>query len=257
MRRLARILLGTLAAFFAIVSYTWITLPDVRSLRRDNPSDTAFMRLRAREAAAAGAPVRKVQRWVSYRRISPALVRAVLVAEDSAFWQHDGLDYEEIKASMEVNWAKGDMVRGASTITQQLSKNLYLSPTRNPYRKLTELLITRRLEAELSKGRILEIYLNVIEWGDGLWGVEAAAQRYFGVPASSLSPEQAALLAGAIINPRRYSPANPNARLRNRQRIILGRMGEFTPPPPAPAPIPSIDVPIVPGLPPVLGGAGS
>jgi monofunctional biosynthetic peptidoglycan transglycosylase len=255
--RVARYALGAVAALFAIAAYTWITLPDVRALRRDNPTDTAFMRLRAREAQTAGAPVRKSQRWVSYRRISPALVRAVLVAEDSAFWQHDGIDLEEIKASMEVNWAKGDMIRGASTITQQLAKNLYLSPTRNPYRKLTELMISRRLEAELSKGRILEIYLNVIEWGDGIWGVEAASQRYFGVPASSLSPEQAALLAGAIINPRRYSPASPNARLRNRQRIILGRMGDFTPPAPAPAPMPSTDLPIVPGLPPVLGGSGS
>jgi monofunctional biosynthetic peptidoglycan transglycosylase len=260
MRRLkvfGRYALAALAVLFATLSYTWITLPDVRPLRRENPVDTAFMRLRAREATAAGVPVRKAQRWVTYRRINPALVRAVLVAEDSAFWQHDGLDYDEIKASMEVNWAKGDLIRGASTITQQLAKNLYLSPTRNPYRKITELMITRRLEAELSKGRILEIYLNVIEWGDGIWGVEAASQRYFGVPAAALAPEQAALMAGAIINPRRYSPATPGARLRNRQKIILGRMGEFTPPPPAPTPIPSADVPIAPGLPPVLGGTGS
>src|SRR4029453_8562166 len=110
------------------------------------------------------------------------------------------------------------------TITQQLAKNLYLSPTRNPYRKVTELFITRRLEAELSKSRILEIYLNVIEWGDGIWGIEAASQRYFGTSASDLSADQAALLAAAIVNPRVYSPARPNATLLRRQQIILSRM---------------------------------
>ena len=188
------------------------------------------MDMRAREAVAAGKPVKKVQRWVNYGRISPSLVRAVLVAEDSAFWSHDGIDLEEIKASIEDSWENGEPMRGASTITQQLAKNLYLSPSRNPLRKLTELFITRRLEVELPKRRILELYLNLIEWGDGLWGCEAAARAYFGVSAADLSPTQAALLAGAIINPRRYSPAHPNARLLRRQAIILRRMGEVTPP---------------------------
>jgi len=153
------------------------------------------------------------------------LVRAVLVAEDAAFFSHDGVDYDELRISMEKNWERWEFLRGASTITQQLAKNLYLSPSRNPYRKVRELMITRRLEAELSKTRILELYLNLIEWGDGIWGAEAAAQRYFGVSASDLSAEQAALLAGAIINPRVYSPAHPNKRLLQRQQIILGRMG--------------------------------
>lgn len=243
---------------FATLAYTWITLPDVRALRIGNPSRTAFMRLRAAQAAAAGRPVRQIQRWIGYRRISPALVRAVLVAEDAGFWQHEGIDLEEIRASMEVNWMRGNLVRGGSTITQQLAKNLYLSPTRNPYRKVTELLITRRLEAELPKGRILELYLNVIEWGDGVWGVEAASQRYFGISSADLSAPQAALLAAAIINPVRYSPAHPNARLLRRQQIILGRMGDVTPPAPAPMPVPALNVPIVPGIPPaILGGAGS
>ena len=116
-------------------------------------------------------------------------------------------------------------MRGASTITQQLAKNLYLSPTRNPVRKLTELFITRRLEHELSKTRIFELYLNNIEWGDGIWGAEAAAQTYFGIPASAVGPDQAALMAGAIINPRVLNIAKPNGRLRARQRIIRARMG--------------------------------
>lgn len=186
--------------------------------------------MRAAQARKAGKPVRKVQRWVSYGRISPSLVKAVLFAEDSAFWSHDGIDMDEIKASIEDSWESGEPLRGASTITQQLAKNLYLSPSRNPTRKVTELLITRRLEAELSKRRILELYLNLIEWGDGLWGCEAAARAYFGVSASDLTPEQAALMAGAIINPVRYSPAHPNARLLRRQAIILRRMGSVTPP---------------------------
>ena len=123
------------------------------------------------------------------------------------------------------DWQRGRAIRGASTITQQLAKNLYLSPSRNPLRKLNELIIARRLEAELPKARIFEIYLNVIEWGDGVWGAEAASRTYFGVSASALSRDQAALLAAAIINPRVYSPARPPARLIRRQRIILARMG--------------------------------
>jgi monofunctional biosynthetic peptidoglycan transglycosylase len=230
LRLIGRVVLGGLALAFAALSYAWLTLPDVRPLRTTVPSSTAWMDMRAREAVAAGKPVKKVQRWVNYGRISPSLVRAVLVAEDSAFWSHEGIDLEEIKASIEDSWENGEPMRGASTITQQLAKNLYLSPTRNPLRKLTELFITRRLEVELPKRRILELYLNLIEWGDGIWGCEAAARAYFGISAAELSPTQAALLAGAIINPRRYSPARPNARLLRRQAIILRRMGDVTPP---------------------------
>ena len=165
-------------------------------------------------------------------RISPSLKRAVLVAEDSGFWEHEGVDLEQIRASVEVNLERGQAVRGASTITQQLAKNLYLSPSRNPIRKLKELIIARRLEAALPKARILEIYLNVIEWGDGIWGAEAAAQKYFGTSASAVGASQAALMAGAIINPRVLNPANPNPRLLRRQRLIMRRMGAVTPPAP-------------------------
>lgn len=217
---------------FACLSYSWITLPDVRALRRENPADTAFMRIRAAEARAAGRPARLVQHWTPYGRISPLLKRAVLVAEDAAFWDHDGVDFDELRASIATKWTRGGVLRGGSTITQQLAKNLYLSETRNPYRKVVELMITRRLEAELSKARILELYLNVIEWGDGIWGADAAARAYFGRPASDLTMEQAALMAGAIINPRIYTPRKPNARLLRRQQIILRRMGDVAPPPP-------------------------
>jgi monofunctional biosynthetic peptidoglycan transglycosylase len=234
LRRAPRILLGAAAAGFALLAYAYLTLPDVRPLARLNPSTTAFMELRAREARAEGKVPRQLQRWVSYRRISPQLSRAVLVAEDDAFWQHEGVDFAQMQESLEVDWTKGRFVRGASTITQQLAKNLYLSPSRNPIRKFRELIITRRLEAELKKARILELYLNVIEWGDGIYGAEAAARTYFSTSASALDATQAALLAGAIVNPRVLNPAHPTARLRGRQQLILRRMGAVSPPAPEP-----------------------
>src|SRR5687768_7239650 len=222
------------ATGFAVLGYVYLTLPDVRVLAKTNPESTAWMDMRAAEAARDGKSTRRVQRWVPYSRISQNLKRAVLVAEDAAFWDHEGIDLEELRKSIEINWEQGRAVRGASTITQQLAKNLYLSPSRNPMRKLRELIIARRMEASLPKARIFEIYLNSIEWGDGIWGAEAAARTYFGIPASAINAQQAALLAGAIINPRVHNPARPTARLLNRQRIILGRMGDVTPPAPAP-----------------------
>jgi len=201
------------------------------------------MDLRAREAASAGRPLRHVQVWVPYTRISKNLQKAVLVAEDDSFYEHEGIDVEQIRRSIELDLARGKAIRGGSTITQQLAKNLYLSPSRDPLRKLRELIIARRLEAELSKARIFELYLNVIEWGDGVWGAEAAARTYFHTSAASLSREQAALLAGAIVNPRVLNPAHPPARLVRRQRIILARMPAAQPPvliPVATPPVPDV-----------------
>lgn len=226
-----RVALALLAAGFGCLGYVYLTLPDVASLQKTNPATTAFIELRAREAQAKGHPARREQHWVSYSRISPTLKRAVLVAEDAGFWRHEGIDVEEIRKSLERDLEQGRFSRGGSTITQQLAKNLYLTPSKNPVRKLKELLIARRLEAQVSKRRILELYLNVIEWGDGIYGAEAAAREHFGKPASSLTAEEAALLAGAIINPRVHDPSRPTPRLLRRQRLILGRMGAVTPPP--------------------------
>ena len=159
------------------------------------------MELRAEEARAKGKPVRRVQQWVRYSRISPDLKRAVLVAEDDAFWQHEGVDFEQLQESLELDWARGRWSRGGSTITQQLAKNLYLSPSKNPLRKLRELVIARRLEAELKKARILELYLNVIEWGDGIYGAEAAARTYFHTSAAALGPTESAALAACHRQP--------------------------------------------------------
>ena len=218
------------AIVFALLAYSYLSLPDVRPLKTANPSTTAFMELRAREARAKGETPRRVQRWVGYNRISPDVKRAVLVAEDAAFWQHEGVDLEQLQESLEADWARGRFLRGGSTITQQLAKNLYLSPSKNPVRKLRELVIARRLEAELKKSRILELYLNTIEWGDGIYGVEAAARTYFHASAAELGATEAALLAGSIINPRVHNPAHPTARLIRRQQLILRRMGGVTPP---------------------------
>lgn len=225
-----RILLAIPALVLALFAYIWLTLPDVRSLRTHNPSTTAFMDLRADEARGLGQTPKRQWRWVSYSHISPDLKRAVLVAEDDAFWQHDGVDYVQMQESFETNWTRGRFARGGSTITQQLAKNLYLSPSKNPLRKIRELVIARRLEAELGKARILEIYLNVIEWGDGIYGADAAAHAYFGKPAAALGPNESALLAAAIVNPRALNPAKPSARLVRRQQLILRRMGAITPP---------------------------
>jgi monofunctional biosynthetic peptidoglycan transglycosylase len=265
MRKLRRALAALAAVGFAAAAYLYLSLPDVRALASRNPDTTAFIELRMREARAKGLEPRRVQRWVSYGRISGHLKRAVLVAEDSGFWRHEGIDFEQLKESMEVNLERLEFARGGSTITQQLAKNLYLSPSKNPIRKVRELLIARRLEAELPKQRILEIYLNVIEWGDGIYGAEAAARTYFGKPAADLAPSEAALLAGAIVNPRLLMPARPTARLRRRQQMIMRRMGAVTPPAvtespnpgPAPSDGPSADPPPAvpqPGAPTALPG---
>ena len=237
-RRIGRGLAAVLGVGFVCAAYIYLTLPDVRPLRTGEPVTTAFMELRAREAHARGLPDTRDWRWVPYARISANLKKAVIVTEDGTFWQHEGVDYEQLRDSMETNWERGEFARGASTITQQLAKNLYLSPSKNPIRKAKELLITRRLEVELSKQRILELYLNAIEWGDGVWGAEAAARRYFHKSAADLSAPESALLAAAIASPHILDPAHPSARLRRRQQMIMRRMGAVTPPPVVPEPPP-------------------
>ncbi len=207
--------------------YEFITYPDVSVLKKENPKETAWMVMRDREAIAAGRRPRRVQAWVPIGAISPALKNAVLIAEDAAFFQHEGLDYNEIKEAIKINAEKMEFARGASTITQQLAKNLYLYPSKNPLRKLKELLLTFSLERNLPKRRIFEIYLNVIEWGDGIYGAEAAARAFFGKSCGELSEEEAAALAAVIINPRRYSPIQPNRRIRNRIALIQARMQKY------------------------------
>lgn len=226
---IARVVGGGATAVLVLLGYAYLTLPDVRPLKTSNPASTAFIELRAREAQARGRKPRRAQIWVGYRYLPETLKRAVLVAEDDAFWQHEGVDLDQLQDSLQADWRRGRFVRGGSTITQQLAKNLYLSPSKNPLRKLRELIIARRLEAELKKARILELYLNVIEWGNGVYGAEAAAHAYFQKRALDLTPEEAAMLAAVIVNPR-VNPLRPTPGLIRRQQLILRRMGAVAPP---------------------------
>lgn len=219
-----RIFLIVVVAIVLLIGYEWITFPDVSALTTNPPATTAFMEQRKAELRAAGKSDAIDYRWVPYARISPYLRRAVLVAEDDSFYEHGGVDVDALQEAIRKDWAHKKMTHGGSTITQQLAKNLYLSPSRNPLRKVKEYFIARSLESHLSKKRILELYLNVVEMGESVYGAEAASQAYFHSSASALSPSQAALLAGCLPNPRVMSPASPNKRLRFRQRMVLSRM---------------------------------
>ncbi|MBL8151986.1 MAG: monofunctional biosynthetic peptidoglycan transglycosylase [Blastocatellia bacterium] len=203
----------------------YLLLPTGKDLKETNPKTTAMIEARLEQAKAAGREEVKQQIWVPIDKISNNLVRAVLAGEDARFFSHNGFDTEAIKKAIEHDWKEGRFARGASTVTQQLAKNLYLSESKNPLRKLKEAIITRRLEENLSKKRILEIYLNVIEWGDGIYGAEAASKNYFGKSASQLSANDAAFLAAMIPNPRTvYNPKKNPKRVTRRQKLLLKRM---------------------------------
>jgi monofunctional biosynthetic peptidoglycan transglycosylase len=217
------LLLGALA-LAAGAALFWLTLPDVRPLAREWPKTTAFMERRKAELASRGESARLEWTPVPLARISPRLARAAVVAEDARFWSHDGVDWEAVRDAAERDWEEKELGHGASTITQQLAKNLYLSPSRSPFRKLREWTIARRLEAALPKKRILELYLNVIELGRRTYGAEAASRRYFGKAASDLTDLEAATLAAIIPSPRIYDPVRHAQRVERRARRILRRM---------------------------------
>ena len=206
MRRLYIALLALLGAILLTLAALWISLPNVKPLAKANPTTTQMIDLRRTQAAQAGKPFKLHWEWRPLARISPLLQRAVLQAEDPQFFEHEGVDWEEIKEAAEHDWHTHSFERGASTITQQVAKNLYLSPSKNPIRKLREFAIAKRLDRDLTKQRVLEIYLNVAEWGDGVFGAEAAARRWYGCSASELEPAQAARLAVALPNPFLRSP---------------------------------------------------
>jgi monofunctional biosynthetic peptidoglycan transglycosylase len=204
----------------AILYQVWIVFSIFR-YRSSNPSTTALMDQRASEARARGEDVKRVQMWVPYDRISRNVTRAVLAGEDSRFFDHAGFDWEEIRKALEEDWNEGQFKRGASTITQQLAKNLFLSTSKNPLRKVHEALITKEMEWILGKRRILEIYLNVIEWGDGVYGAEAAARTYFNTSAASVSADQAAFLSAIIPSPNGvFNPSTHRRRVERRKNLI-------------------------------------
>jgi len=215
-----------LILFAIIVIFQIIFLPygDVRLLRTKNPVETAFMREHAARAKKAHRSFHKMQYWIPLRSITQDAVDAVVVSEDGTFWGHDGFDWFEFKESIERNFEEGRAARGASTITQQLVKNLYLSSSKNPLRKLKEWMLTWYMEKQLSKSRILEIYLNVIEWGDGVYGIEAASRYYFDKSASALNREECARLAAIIPSPRKHRADLDSKYVLRRSKLILVRM---------------------------------
>jgi monofunctional biosynthetic peptidoglycan transglycosylase len=189
-----------------------------------NPSTTSFMSQRLDELREKDPRAELKKQWAPYERISAHLKRAVVAAEDAKFSEHEGFDWEGIQKALEKNQKKGKIVAGGSTISQQLAKNLFLSASKTPWRKAQEAIITLMLEAVLDKRRILEIYLNVVEWGDGVFGAEAAARHYYGVSAAQLSAEQAARLAVLLPNPRKFGRLPNSPYLAARSQVILGRM---------------------------------
>ena len=201
------------------IAWQWITWPDVKDLVDNNPETTAFIEL-YREGGS-GSENRTVDwRWVPYGEISSHLKRAVVVAEDARFFSHRGFATEEIRAAIAKAVESGEAPRGASTLTQQLAKNLWLSPTRNPLRKLSEAALTIHLEGAVPKQRLLEIYLNVVEFGIGIYGAEAAARHYFNKPASALNEREAALLAASLPRPTSWHPGvDDDGYLRRARRI--------------------------------------
>jgi monofunctional biosynthetic peptidoglycan transglycosylase len=198
--------------------------PDISKLKKENPKKTSFMEYREREWKNKGKKIKIQKKWVPLPGISPYLIKAVIIAEDDKFWSHKGFDLEAIQKALEKDLQKGMLRFGGSTISQQLVKNLYLTPSRNPLRKLKEAIITWRIERTLSKSRILELYLNVIEWGEGIFGIEAASLNYYGKPALLLTQEEAARLASVLPNPRRYSVNGTSRYVEKRAKIIYDIM---------------------------------
>jgi monofunctional biosynthetic peptidoglycan transglycosylase len=221
-----KIVVAVLTAILIYLGY-YFFIPQVSILKKENPRKTSFMKYREREWRSEGKKIRIRQQWVPLSRISPYLIKAVIIAEDDKFWRHEGFDFEAIQKAVEKDLKAGKFKAGGSTISQQLAKNLYLTPSKNPLRKLKEAVLTWRIERTLSKKRIIELYLNVVEWGEGIFGIEAASRHYYGKPAAALGPEEAARLAVVLPNPRRFSPVGNSRYVANRaaviQRIMIRR----------------------------------
>ncbi len=216
--------IALLVALLLLGAWILLGLPgrsEVRDLARNLPAETSVMRQRDAEAREAGRKPRRLQKTVPIRSISKNLIHAVLSAEDPNFFGHEGIDWDAMKESIETNIEKGRYARGGSTITQQLAKNVYFTTYKSLMRKAREAIVATWMERDLPKKRIIEIYLNVIEWGDGVYGCEAAARRYYGVSCASLDVDQAAGLAAMIPSPRRINPrTNPSLHARATRKVL-------------------------------------
>ncbi|MDX1670479.1 MAG: monofunctional biosynthetic peptidoglycan transglycosylase [Limnobacter sp.] len=191
---------------------------------KSNPSSTSFMDLRLSQLQAKNPNATLKHQWVAYSQISNHLKRAVIAAEDSGFTQHHGVEWKAIESALERNLERGKVTHGGSTITQQLAKNLFLSPERSYIRKAQELVIALMIEATWSKQRILEVYLNVVEWGNGVFGAQAAALHYYGVGAGALGSYQSARLAGMLPSPRYFDRNRGSQFLARKTGTIQARM---------------------------------
>ncbi len=224
-RRWLRILRGIVEVGTILVAIPtlvlWCSVPNTKPLAARNPTTTAFIELRREQAASAGKAFDLKHEWRPLGKISRYLRAAVVYAEDWRFYEHDGVDWDAIEKAVDANLARGSLAIGGSTITQQLAKNLYLSPSRSFIRKLREMLIAFSLEDDLGKQRILEIYLNVVEWGDGVFGAEAAAQKWFHHSAQSLTPAEAVRLAIALPNPFERAPNVKSAMLTKKAARLI------------------------------------
>jgi monofunctional glycosyltransferase len=217
--------LGAAAIVFGV--YFWISLPEVEHLKNQNPHSTAMMEQRKAEAKKKGQTLQIRQEWVAYDRIPKLLKQTVIASEDAAFYQHEGIDYYEMKEAFWKNVMEGKKARGGSTITQQLAKNLFLSTRKSYYRKIREYFIAGRLEEHLSKNRILHIYLNVIELGKGIFGVEAASRFFFKKPVGQLNLEEIVRLVAVFPKPLRVTPLSNSRYLKWRARLLLERLKKY------------------------------
>jgi monofunctional biosynthetic peptidoglycan transglycosylase len=226
-RKLAAIAAGAVLLVAAALLAAWSSLPDPAHLARENPRTTALVEQRRAEARAARRGFRPRQAWIPFERVAPVLVQAIVVSEDANFFGHDGLDWEAIRDAAEHDLKVRRFARGASTLTQQLARNLWLGTEKSLWRKAKEAILAAKLERALTKRRILALYLNVVEVGDGVFGVEAGARERFGTSAATLTPAQAVVLASLLPAPRRVDLGRPTTWLRTRSRRLLDRLHEY------------------------------
>jgi monofunctional biosynthetic peptidoglycan transglycosylase len=231
MKNLFRILVAFFGSILLLFIFSlmviYFSVPDVEVLKKENPSTTSFIEFRKKEARKQGKKLKIQQRWVRLRDVPEILRKSIIVGEDASFWIHQGIDWYEVKQSIKKNWEEGEIARGGSTITQQLAKNLYLTPEKTIYRKMREWFIAKELERTLTKSRILELYLNTIELGRGVFGIRSAAQQYFHKQPWQLELWEMVRLAAIIPSPLNIQPNYPSRGLRWRSRVILRRLYKF------------------------------
>ena len=223
MKQWGKIILWTILFAFTFLTVDigrYFFYPNVADLSKNRPGKTAFMEYREDTWRAKGIEKKISISWVPLSQVSPFVVKAVIIAEDDKFWSHEGFDFDAMQKALEKDIEKKTFKAGGSTISQQLAKNLYLTPAKNPVRKIKEAILTWRIERNLKKRRIIELYLNVAEWGDGLFGIETAARKYYGKSARYLNAREAAALASALPNPRRFQPKGKSRYAANRSERI-------------------------------------